>query len=244
MSLCRGSSCIQDTIRFICRPYRYHIRKLSGVKKPILYGDIASPPVRFTMMTASVLNIDLDFHNINLFKAENKTDFYKKINPLQKIPALAVNDDVICDSHAIALYLCRSAKDQDLYPNDATLKAKIDELMFFNASVLFPIDSFVFSEFFVGKWPADERKLDEWNTALNYLEFKLSSQKWLTGDSMRLCDICCGTTLSSLEILVPVSDQHPNVMKWLGNLKALPCFEINSRGLKRLQDFVTLIGKK
>lgn len=61
---------------------------------------------------------------------------------------------------------------------------------------------------------------------------------------MRLCDICCGTTLSSLEILIPVSDRHPNVKKWLDNLKALPCFEINSRGLKRLQDFVKLIGKK
>ncbi|XP_026739293.1 glutathione S-transferase E14-like [Trichoplusia ni] len=244
MSLFRGSSCIRYTIQNMCRPYRCHVRTFSVVKKPILYGDIASPPVRFAMMTASVLNIDLDFHNIDLFKAENKTDSYKKINPLQKIPALAVNDDVICDSHAIALYLCRSAEDYDLYPDDASLKAKIDELMFFNSSVLFPIDSFVFSEFFVGKWPADESKLNDWNIALDYLDLKLRTQTWLTGDKMRLCDICCGTTLSSLEILIPVSDRHPNVKRWLDNLKALPCFEINSRGLKRLQDFVKLIGKK
>lgn len=55
---------------------------------------------------------------------------------------------------------------------------------------------------------------------------------------IRLCDICCGTTISSLEILVPLLDRHERLKDWMKELKNLPCFEINTQGLKRLQGFV------
>lgn len=45
---------------------------------PILYGDDASPPVRFVRMTAAFLNIELNYHPIDLFKEENNSEFYKK----------------------------------------------------------------------------------------------------------------------------------------------------------------------
>lgn len=54
-------------------------RNMSLTKKPVLYGDEASPPMRFAMMTASILNIDLEIHKIDLFNAENRTEFYKKV---------------------------------------------------------------------------------------------------------------------------------------------------------------------
>ncbi|XP_047031133.1 glutathione S-transferase 1-like isoform X2 [Helicoverpa zea] len=209
-----------------------------GKAKPILYGDVASPPVRFAMMTASILNIDYDFHNIDLFKAENNTDSYKKINPLKKVPALSVNGEFIRDSHAIALYFCRNSGNQELYPEDSILRAKIDEWLYFDAGVMFPIDSAIFTEYFAGKWPADEAKVKNWYLSLDHLEHTLGTQKWLTGDKIRLCDICCAASVSSLEILVPLSEQHNKVKEWLESLKSLPCFEINTRGLQRLQGFV------
>lgn len=48
-------------------------------QKPILYGDEISPPVRFVLMTASILKIDIDFRKIDLFKTENRSDFFKKV---------------------------------------------------------------------------------------------------------------------------------------------------------------------
>ncbi|KAJ8717579.1 hypothetical protein PYW07_005509 [Mythimna separata] len=220
------------------------MRNMSGAKKPILYGDEASPPVRFAMMTASLLNIDLEFHYIDLFKAENRSEFYKKINPLQKVPALSVDGDIICDSHAIALYFCRTGNGQELYPEATIPRTKIDEWLYFNAGVLFPIDSAIFTEYFAGKWPADEVKVNNWYSALDYLELKLRDQKWLTGDKMRLCDLCCGTTISSLEILVPLLQRHENVKNWLEALNSVSCFEVNKRGLKRLQSFVDILKQQ
>lgn len=64
-----------------------------------------------------------------------------QINPLQKVPALAVKDTIICDSHAIAIYLCQLANDCHLYPVEPIERAKINQLLFFNSSTLFRIDS-------------------------------------------------------------------------------------------------------
>lgn len=60
---------------------------------------------------------------------------------------------------------------------------------------------------------------------------------------MRLCDVCCGTTVSSLEILVPFLERHENVKKWLRMLNQLSCFEINTRGIERLKSMVEILKK-
>ncbi|XP_059046599.1 glutathione S-transferase E14-like [Achroia grisella] len=209
--------------------------------KPVLYGDEVSPPVRFVLMTASVLDIELKFHHIDLFCSEHRTKFYTKINPLQKVPALVAGDDVIRDSHAIAIYLCGKSKTRKIYPRDASTKAQIDQMLFFNSAELFPIDSAIYTEYFTGKWPADEEKVKDWYRLLDYLDNRLSERTWLAGDKVYLCDICCAATISSLQLLLPLLDRHKNLKSWLQKLDALPCFEINRRGLKRLNVFVEKI---
>lgn len=57
---------------------------------------------------------------------------------------------------------------------------------------------------------------------------------------MRLSDLCCGTTVSSLEIFIPLLDRHKRVKEWLKTLKEIPCFEINKHGLNRLDSFVKI----
>ncbi|XP_063366624.1 glutathione S-transferase 1-like [Cydia amplana] len=206
--------------------------------KLILYGDEVSPPVRFALMVASVLEIKLDYQHIDLFKTENKTEFYTKINELQKVPALKIGDDVICDSHAIALYLCYTGDGQRLYPNNPITRAKVDQTMFFNSGTLFPIDSQIFTEYFRGKWPADDVKIMEWHSAVDHLEHLLASQMWLACDKVTLADLCCATTVSSLQLLVPPLERHIKVKQWLDRLKKLPCYETNLRGLERLKSCI------
>ncbi|CAH0401107.1 unnamed protein product [Chilo suppressalis] len=210
---------------------------------PTLYGDEASPPVRFVMMTASLLGVQLQFHKIDLFSGKNKTADYTKINRLQKVPALAVGDEVICDSHAIALYLCHQSGSQDLYPEDSLLRARVDQMMFFNSGSLFPVDSCVFTDYFAHKWPVEKKIIDQWHHLLDLLNYQLGKYLWLAGDKMTLCDLCCATTVSSLQILVPVTERHDKVLKWLNNMQQLPCYSINTRGIQRLKSFVDSIQK-
>ncbi|KAJ0174367.1 hypothetical protein K1T71_010513 [Dendrolimus kikuchii] len=210
--------------------------------KPILYGDEVSPPVRFVMITAAILKTDLEFRQIDLFKAENKSDFFTKINPLQKVPALAVGGETICDSHAITMYLCQESEDQNLYPEDAMLRAKINEMIFFNSGTLFTIDSSIYGDYFAGKRQINKELVGKWHSALNYMEAKLDQNPWLSGDKMRLSDICCATTISTLECLLPVLGTYVKLNNWMKKIEELPAFQINKDGLKRLKSFIDMMN--
>ncbi|CAH2041965.1 unnamed protein product, partial [Iphiclides podalirius] len=226
--------------------YRQHYRAKCTVtaEKPILYGDVAAPPVRFVAMTASILGVELEHRTIDLFASENRTESYRRINPLQKVPALVSGADNICDSHVISLYLCRKWDHFNvLYPKDALAKAKVDEMLFFNSSTLFPIDSEIFTRFFSGT-KAGESKCNEWTKALDFLENRLHYHTWLAGDRMFLCDICAASTITSVLCLIPLADHHVRLKKWLIEIEKQPFFDINKKGIERLMKFVEIAKKQ
>nr|XP_026492644.1 glutathione S-transferase E14-like [Vanessa tameamea] len=216
--------------------------KTASFVKPILYGDEVSPPVRFVMMTASILNIDIEFHKIDLFKNENRTAFYREINPLQKVPAMQVGDLKIVDSHAIALYLCQVAGDKYLYPQDPALRAKVNQMLFFNSSTLFRIDSYIMSNYFA-RQPVNETTVEEWYTALDYLEYNLKDN-WLVGNKMLLCDICAVAVVTSMLPLFPLIKRHKRVKQWIENFQCLPFYDINRRGLVNLRMCINAINNE
>nr|WDQ36045.1 glutathione S-transferase epsilon-5 [Grapholitha molesta] len=210
----------------------------------VLYGDEASPPVRFVLMVAAMLDIKYDYKHIDLFKEENKSASFTKINQLQKVPAMQIGDNVICDSHAIALYLCHAEGSHRLYPEDPVSRALINQTLFFNSGTLFPIDSYIYSEYFRGIWPADDAKIEQWHSALDRLEHLLANQMWLAYHKVTLADLCCATTVSSLQLLVPPLDRHVKVKQWLDRLKKNSCYEINIRGLERLESCISKVNIK
>ncbi|CAF4876661.1 unnamed protein product [Pieris macdunnoughi] len=208
---------------------------------PILYVDEASPPARFVMMTAYLLNIELEIRKINLFAGEHKDISYAKINNLQKVPTLIVDDNAILDSHAAAIYLCQQVTSQELYPKDNIFsQAKVNELLFFNSGTLFRLDSEILSSYFAGKWPVAKSKIEEWYNALDYIESKLNANTWLTCDKMYLCDLCVMQTISSMLEILPLLDHHKKIKSWLNEFEKLQCIDINKRGLARLKYYIEL----
>ncbi|CAH0724143.1 unnamed protein product, partial [Brenthis ino] len=160
------------------------------------------------------------------------------INPLQKVPAMVTNDTNVCDSHAIAIYFCQLVNDYSLYPEDRVQRAKINQILFFNSSTLFRIDSELMSTFFAGHWPMGEMKLEEWYSALDFLEFLLNKNNWLAGNKIHLCDICVVTVVTSMCLLVPLTQRHPRVQQWVKLFESLPFYDINKRGLCALNNYI------
>lgn len=75
---------------------------------------------------------------INLYREENLTQEYLKVNPSGTVPALVDGDVTVWDSHAIGIYLVQKfAKDDKLYPKDFLRRTIINERLFFEASYLF-----------------------------------------------------------------------------------------------------------
>lgn len=64
---------------------------------------------------------------------------YLKLNPQHTVPTLIDGDFTLWDSHAIATYLIQKyGKDDKLYPNDLETRARIDQRLHFDGSILFP----------------------------------------------------------------------------------------------------------
>ncbi|XP_069361330.1 glutathione S-transferase E14-like isoform X1 [Maniola hyperantus] len=229
-----------------CKQFRYYncsTVKTAGIRGiPIVYGDEISPPVRFVTMTASFLGIELNFRKIDLFQNENKSESFMKINPLQKVPAMVVGDVTICDSHAIASYFCQIGNDTRLYPDEPLLRAKINQMLFFNSSTLFRIDSEIFTAYFSQQWPINDKKIEEWLSALDYLEYQLNiNNNWLADTKMHLCDICTVPVVTSMSQLVPLTERHPKVAQWTKKFEDYPFYEINKRGLVALQNCIDVM---
>ncbi|GBP13925.1 Glutathione S-transferase E14 [Eumeta japonica] len=205
---------------------------------PILFVDTASPPCRFVMMTVDLLGIEVSLRHIDLFKRENLLDSYKKVNFLQKVPAMRVDEQTLVDSHAICLYLCEKykTKSQNIYPQDVIIRNNIHEMLFYNSSTLFPIDSAIFGDFFAGRdFVYEQRK---WSAAMEYMEFRLRKHDWLAGDQITICDLCCGATISSLELLIPLSEEHNILKNWMKRLRKQKCYIDNEHGLRRLEKYI------
>ncbi|CAK1550264.1 unnamed protein product [Leptosia nina] len=213
------------------------------ISKPVLYGDEVSPPVRFVMMTASLLKIELEFIQIDLFSGENRSESYAKINPLKKVPALAVDNNIILDSHAAAIYLCQTLSSQHLYPNDIILRAKLNEMLFYNSSTLFRLDSEILSQYFAGKLD-ETKKIEEWQHALDYLDSRLEKNIWLTGNKMNLSDLCLMSTITSMQQLFPLTNRHRKLLSWINRFDNVPeVKEINNRGLRKLKHYIDLFDR-
>lgn len=55
------------------------------MEKIEIYGVIASPPVRATLITAKAIGVP---HELKEFDPHNKTSELKKLNPQQQVPVL------------------------------------------------------------------------------------------------------------------------------------------------------------
>jgi glutathione S-transferase len=53
-------------------------------------------------------NIEFVRHELDLMKGEQKSEEYKKINPLQKVPAIIEDDFILFESNTIDRYICNS----------------------------------------------------------------------------------------------------------------------------------------
>lgn len=60
---------------------------------------------------------------------------------------------------------------------------------------------------------------------------------------MTLSDLCCVSTISSLELLIPLEQEYPSVRDWMSRMKEQSFYELNMRGLERLRSFMELVSK-
>lgn len=104
----------------------------------VLYYTQISPPARACLLTIRNLNLNVDIINVDLFAGEHLKAEFLKLNPLHQVPVLVDDDFVMSESRAIMCYLVNSKKPGDsLYPNDPKVRAKIDQRLYYDTTVVF-----------------------------------------------------------------------------------------------------------
>jgi glutathione S-transferase len=107
--------------------------------KLTLYFSAPSPLARACLLVARYLELDIEVKHIDLVAGDQRKPEFLKLNPRNKVPVLVDGDFVLCESKAIMAYLVNSRKaGSSLYPEDAKQRAKVDQFLYYDATVVFP----------------------------------------------------------------------------------------------------------
>lgn len=83
------------------------------------------------------LRLDLQIKKVDIYKGEQNSSEFLKLNPLHQIPVLVEGGYVLTESKAIATYLANSAR-SSLYPTDFKQRGRIDSKLYFDTATAFP----------------------------------------------------------------------------------------------------------
>ncbi|XP_069476514.1 glutathione S-transferase theta-3-like [Ambystoma mexicanum] len=164
-----------------------------------LYLDLHSPPCRSVYIFAKKNNVDFEFKHVQLFKGEQLSGQYTRVNPLRLVPALKDGDFTLAESIAILLYLSRKYNTPDhWYPVDLQKRAQVDEYLSWQHTAVRACGSEVFwrkamTPILLGT-EADPEKMaaaiKEMNGALGQFEAKfLQDKPFIVGDEISLADL-------------------------------------------------------
>jgi glutathione S-transferase len=171
-----------------------------------LYGSDLSGPAIKTRLVASFLGLDYKWHIVNLREKEQKQEWFLKINPVGKIPAMDDSGFHLFESNAICRYLADKAN-SPIYPKDSKARAIVEQWIdFITAHISAHVSSVAFNRIFAPRTgrPVSETAVVEATNFLNQyfpvIENQLSEHKYIVSNQITLADIVLFSMLEPAEL--------------------------------------------
>jgi len=197
-----------------------------------LYDGGRAPNPRRVRVFLAEKGISLPIEPVDLGALQQKSPAYAAVNPLQRVPALVLDDGtVLTESIAICRYFEEVQPDPPLFGRGALEKARIEmwnrrlELHF-----LFPV-SHVFRNTHPAMKEMEVPQVPEWAEAnkpriadfIAFLDNELNDRPFVAGDSYTVADI---TGLVAVDFMkpakLPVPDELTNLRRWHAAVSARP----------------------
>lgn len=193
-----------------------------------VYGDTRSGNCYKIKLICAILDIDLEWINIDVLSNETQAPEFLEKNPNGKIPILELDDGrYISESNAILNYLSEGSA---LSPNEVYDKIKVLQWQFFEQYSHEPFIAVARSIVKFYGLP-DDRK-DEYESkkaggykALNVMENQLSKTDYLVGHNLTIADI-------TLFAYTHVADEagfdlskFNAINAWINRIKSYPKFK-------------------
>ncbi|KAL1923866.1 uncharacterized protein VTP21DRAFT_6901 [Calcarisporiella thermophila] len=190
-------------------------------------------------ITLEELGLPYNVKAISLSQNEQKSEWFTKINPNGRIPALTDHsrgEFNVFESGAIMIYLCEHYDPSGkLYPKDPNARSEVLQWLMFQMGGVGPMQGqanhfFKFApekiEYGIKRYQNETRRLYE------VIEKQLSQgREWLAGGQYSLADIANFTWVRSHDFAGVSIDDLPNIKNWLARIESRPAVQ---KGLKIL----------
>ncbi|CAK9193343.1 unnamed protein product [Sphagnum troendelagicum] len=176
------------------------------VPKVTLYSYFRSScawRVRLGLLLKGMSRIPYEYKAINILKGEQFTEEFTKLNPLQLVPVLEIDDVKLVDSIAILQYLEERFPDKrPLLPKDLVQRAHIHQVVFLIASNIQPLQNTQILPVIEAKLGKEERlKWAQYSIAKGFsaLEriLEKTAGKYCFGDMVTLADVVLSPQLAN-----------------------------------------------
>ena len=188
-----------------------------------IYDSKMAPNPRRVRIFLAEKDVEVPYEQVDLAKGENRTDEFRKINPLGLLPVLELDDGThIAESVAICRYFEEHNPDPPLMGTDAQDRANVERWQrHMELEVFIPIAQ-VFRNthmFFKGRIPQVPEYGEVCRGAvenrLEWLNEVLADREFIAGDRFTIADI---TTLVGLDFgrisNIRVKPEHEHLSRW------------------------------
>ena len=189
-----------------------------------IYGTFFSAPSNKVRLAASALDLEYEYHELDLAKGEHKSSEFIKINPVGKVPAIDDEGFRLFESDAIIRYLARKTESQ-LYPQDNKARAQIDQWIEFAYNhILVNMGMVLFNRRFatsMGTTPneqsiaAGEKYLNQY---LPLIEKQFANTPYICGAEMSLADIALLASIEPFQFADIDIAAYPAIKNWIKGL--------------------------
>ena len=191
-----------------------------------IYGSDLSGPSNKVRFVANFLGLDYEYKKLNLREGEQKQEWFLKINPIGKIPAMEDSGFHLFESGAICKYLCDKTGTA-LYPKDLKQRAIVDQWLDFSTMHIgVNVSKVVYNRLFaprMGTFVSQESIADGekfLSQQLPCIENQLSQHKYLAGAQITLADLTLLAVLDPAELSGIDLNKYPKLSAWRKNLQA------------------------
>ena len=190
-----------------------------------IYGSDLSGPAIKVRLTASYLGIEHQWRLVNLREGEQKQEWFLKINPVGKVPAIDDNGFHLFESNAICKYLC-DKHNSPLYPKDVKTRAMIEQWIDYATihigANFMPV---VYNRLIapLRGMPVNEKAITDGLEFLKQyfpiIEKQLTRHKYVVGQEISLADIVLLSLLEPAEMAKIDLSAYPHLTAWRTDLK-------------------------
>lgn len=197
-----------------------------------LYDGGRAPNPRRVRIFLAEKAITIPTEQVDLGKLEQRSEAYSAVNPMQRVPALVLDDgSVIAESIAICRYFEALHPDPPLFGRDALSSALVE---MWNRRVefhLFAPVSFVFQHLHPAMKIMISPQVAEWGEAnkprvadfLRFLDGELRGRPFIAGDDYTVADITALVAVDFMRVSkLAVPDELANVRRWHAAVSARP----------------------